>query len=258
MATLDPRQVVLTLERLEARIAVRFPGSGLQGVAGGLVTEARATARQVEAITRPLPVTRLFVGLVILLIAGVGVEMWWLAGGTGAGWLTATGVARLPERIDPLSLAAGLEAMVNLAVLGTLSIWFLINSEARAKRKRALLALHRLRSLAHVIDMHQLTKDPTVILARGRETSVSPSRSMDQFLLTRYLDYCAEMLALTGKLAALYAARTDDAQVIAGVNDIESLCSDLGRKIWQKITILSALDEQSAGAGPGRSTDGPG
>jgi hypothetical protein len=55
------------------------------------------------------------------------------------------------------------------------------------------------------------------------------------------------MLALIGKLAALYAARTQDPQVVAAVNDVESLCTDLGRKIWQKITILSALDERAAG-----------
>lgn len=48
-------------------------------------------------------------------------------------------------------------------------------------------------------------------------------------------------------LAALYAARTQDPQIVAAVNDVEGLCTDLGRKIWQKITILSALDERAAG-----------
>jgi len=243
MITLESSQVVVTLERLEARIAARFPGSGLSGVAGALRQEAETTARHAEAITRPYPVTRLFVGLVILAILALAVELWWL-GGTELNWSSLAQVARVRGAFDPLDLAAGLEAAVNLVILGSLAIWFLINSEARAKRKRALAALHGLRALAHVIDMHQLTKDPTIVMAKGRETAASPSRSMDQFQLTRYLDYCSEMLALIGKLAALYAARTQDAEVIAAVNDIESLCSDLGRKIWQKITILSALQER--------------
>ena len=72
---------------------------------------------------------------------------------------------------------------------------------------------------------------------------------MNEFQLARYLDYCSEMLALTSKLAALYAARSRDSDVIDAVNDVEMLTSDLGRKIWQKITILSQLKQvQDAGA----------
>ncbi len=97
------------------------------------------------------------------------------------------------------------------------------------------------RSLAHVIDMHQLTKDPTLVL--GPRTASSPAREMNRFQLARYLDYCAEMLALTAKLAALYAGESDDPVIVAAVNDIETLTSDLGRKIWQKIMILGQLDE---------------
>jgi hypothetical protein len=52
------------------------------------------------------------------------------------------------------------------------------------------------------------------------------------------------MLALIGKLAALYAERMRDGVVVDAVNDIENLTTSLGRKIWQKITILSALDEK--------------
>ena len=69
---------------------------------------------------------------------------------------------------------------------------------------------------------------------------------MSRFELTRYLDYCAEMLALIGKLAALYAERMRDSVVINAVNDIENLTTGLGRKIWQKITIISALRKATA------------
>ena len=75
----------------------------------------------------------------------------------------------------------------------------------------------------------------------------SPPRLASEFQLACYLDYCSEMLALTAKLAALYAARSRDAEVMDAVNDVEVLTSDLGRKIWQKITILSQLKEADEG-----------
>src|SRR5262249_46309951 len=119
------------------------------------------------------------------------------------------------------------------------------------KRSRALSDLHELRSFAHVIDMHQLSKDPTVILSGApSRTPNSPPREMNQFQLTRYLDYCSEMLALIGKLAALYSEYTRDPAIVEAVHDVETLSTDLGRKIWQKITILSALDETTAPRAP--------
>ena len=56
----------------------------------------------------------------------------------------------------------------------------------------------------------------------------------------------AEMLSLIGKLAALYADGIRDSVVIEAVNDIENLTTGLGRKIWQKITIIGALAESRA------------
>ena len=55
----------------------------------------------------------------------------------------------------------------------------------------------------------------------------------------RYLDYCSEMLSLTGKLAALYMQNMRDPIVIESVNEIEDLTTSLSRKIWQKIMILN-------------------
>jgi len=154
--------------------------------------------------------------------------------------------AEVGRRTDPAGLAQGLDSAVNLLLLAGAAIWFLVTAEARLKRRRTLKALYRLRSFAHVIDMHQLTKDPTAVLGKLPPTASSPERRMSEFELARYLEYCAEMLALTAKLAALYAASTDDEQVMTGVNDVEELASNLGRKIWQKIMILSQLDEGRA------------
>jgi hypothetical protein len=145
--------------------------------------------------------------------------------------------------------AEGVDAVVNLVILAFGGIWFVVTLERRWKRRRVLAYLFEFRSLAHIVDMHQLTKDPTIVLADGPRTGSSPERRMSEFELTRYLDYCAEMLALIAKLAALYAERTQDREVTSGVNEIEDLTGNLGRKIWQKIMIVGHLDERHAAAG---------
>ena len=223
-------RILKTLEQLQARIASRFPDAGLQRVCGALIETARWSIRDAAGLAQPNWLWRIAVGLVIL--AGVGAQIW---------------AARLLHadafREDAASLVQGLEAAVNLLILFGASAWFLITLEERMKRRRALDAFYRLRSMAHIVDMHQLTKDPTIVLQAHQPTAASPARTMTQFELTRYLDYCAEMLALIGKLAALYAEHTRDGVVIDAVNDIENLTSNLGRKIWQKITIISALED---------------
>ena len=61
---------------------------------------------------------------------------------------------------------------------------------------------------------------------------------MSAFELNRYLDYCTEMLSLSGKVAALYIQHFEDPEAVSAVNDLEDLTSGLSRKIWQKIMVL--------------------
>src|SRR5262249_25319826 len=110
--------------------------------------------------------------------------------------------------------------------------------ETRIRRRRALTALHELRVLAHVVDLHQLTKDPDRLFYPERATPSSPPLSMQAFELTRYLDYCSEMLSVIGNLAALYAQQYPDRVVLDAVDTIESLTAAMSTKIWQKITII--------------------
>jgi hypothetical protein len=230
---LDAGKVVDTLDNLWARVSERFPHSGLAEVCGRLVETARRTAPRARRIGRPYLLLRLLV--VIVVLAGAAVEV---AIALRFDW------SNVLRAGDALGMAQGLEATVNLALLSGAAAWFLGSLERRWKQRRVQRALHELRSFCHVIDMHQLTKDPTVVL--GPPTRHSPRREMSNFQLSRYLDYCAEMLALTAKLAALYAGESDDPVIISAVNDIETLASDLGRKIWQKIMILGQLDEARA------------
>jgi hypothetical protein len=135
----------------------------------------------------------------------------------------------------------GVDAAVNEIILLGAASYFLIGWETRRKRKRALRALHVLRSLAHIIDMHQLTKDPERLLAPEKGTPSSPSRSFSKFELARYLDYCSEMLSVISKAAALYVQNFDDPVTLDAVNDVEQLTGSLSQKLWLKIDILERV-----------------
>jgi hypothetical protein len=106
------------------------------------------------------------------------------------------------------------------------------------KRRRALGALHQLRSVVHIVDMHQLTKDPERLMSPQPDTASSPERRMSAPELGRYLDYCSELVSLASKIAALLVQRFDDPVVLGAVNEIETLATGLSGKVGQKITLL--------------------
>jgi len=222
--SLDPAKLLETLARLQARIDERFPGSSLGRVCAELTETARASVAKAARLARPSWPWR--IAVVAIVLGGVWAQV------------AAAKFLHL-ERVEAsANLLEILEAAVNLLIIFGGAIWFLLSIEKRIKRGRALDALHDLRTLAHVIDMHQLTKDPTVVLKGNEPTATSPARTMSRFELNRYLDYCSEMLALIGKLAALYADEMRDSVVMDAVNDIESLTTNLARKMWQKIMLV--------------------
>ena len=226
---LEPAKIILTLERLQARIEERFPDSGLASVCAEVATEARRVATEASTLSRPSWPLR----IAVFALAGFGLVAQFAA----ARYFHFERVGESSE------LLQALEAAVNLLILFGGAVWFLLSLEERIKRRKALDGLYGLAALAHVVDMHQLTKDPTVMLTPHLRTRASPARTMTRFQLTRYLEYCAELLALIGKLAALYGERMRDSVVINVVNDTETLSTNLGRKIWQKIMIIGELTD---------------
>ncbi len=228
---LEPAEIIETARQLERRVNERFPGSGLGRVCGELVRVAGEADSVADALAKPnYPIRAGVTFFIILLVAAV----------VG---LIAGLVKNLRASFENLSdLLQGLEAGVNDLVFIGFAIWFLTRLEARWKRRRALRSLHALRSLAHIIDMHQLTKDPDRLTRRSAEdTESSPRPVMTPFELTRYLDYCSEALALLSKAAALHVQQFDDAETMSAVGEIEDLTDGLSRKIWQKITILDRV-----------------
>jgi hypothetical protein len=130
------------------------------------------------------------------------------------------------------------ESVVNDLVFAAIALVFLWAFPERLERRTLLRLLHRLRSLAHVIDMHQLSKDPEQISPAYVPTSQSVLHGLDGEQLHHYLDYCSEMLSLTAKTAALCAEHSTDGVVLETISYIETLTTDLSNKIWQKIPML--------------------
>jgi hypothetical protein len=225
---LDADAVARTVDLLCRRIDERFPGSGLGRVGRELDRIARQTPQRARAIARPILSLRLGVAFLIVFIATV------LAA-------TVASLRKPKEPLEAFQFIQVLEAGINDIVLVGAGIFFLVTLETRIKRRRALAALRELRAVAHIIDMHQLTKDPEWVLGRGEQTAILPPRRMSRFEVSRYLDYCSEMLSITGKIAALYIQEFDDDVALAAVNEVENLTTGLSRKIWQKLMIVHAM-----------------
>jgi hypothetical protein len=238
---LDPAEIIRTARQLERRVNERFPDSGLGRVCGEIVRATCESESVAAALARPNYAMRGVVALCIVLLFAAIIGLF------------ASLKKNLHPSFDNISdLLQGLEAGVNDLVFIGFAIWFLTRLEARWKRRRALRSLHGLRSLAHIVDMHQLTKDPDRITGRGvPDTESSPKRMMTPFELTRYLDYCSEALALLSKAAALHVQQFDDGETMSAVGEIEDLTDGLSRKIWQKITILDRVMNPDE---PGRKT----
>ena len=139
---------------------------------------------------------------------------------------------------EPADWVPLLESVINDLVFAAIAVVFLWAFPERFERRTLLRLLHRLRSLAHVIDMHQLSKDPEQVMPTYVRTEQSVSHGLDGEQLHHYLDYCSEMLSLVGKTAALCAEESRDNVVLETVSRIETLTVGLSRKIWQKISNL--------------------
>jgi hypothetical protein len=232
--TLQPDRIRDTHRRLHERITARFPTSGLSEVAGELAALVDAAAVRAERIRRPNVVLRV---AIVLLLLGAVAMVGWLALSPGP---AGEGNRTLFELVE-----IGLRANVFLGAV----IVFLITLETRLKRRRALAALHELRALAHVVDMHQVAKSPERLVHANNGNDQNDEATVKTPAdLRRYLNYCNELLAIVSKVAALYVQEFPDAPTVAAVDQVENLCAGLSQKIWQKITTLDQLVEEKAPA----------
>jgi hypothetical protein len=223
---LGAEHVHRTVVALERRVHARVPSRGLHRVALELVemvdrvTTVSVTNRR--RIDTARGVSRVLMVLVVVATAVALV-------------LVARDVTRVGSGIDWVPL---IESTINDLVFAGIALWFLWSFPERVRRGEILQLLYQLRSLAHIIDMHQLTKDPERLRPDYVRTPVSPDPRLSRDELEHYLNYCSELLSLVGKAAALCAEESRDGVVLDTVSTIETLTTDMSRKIWQKISLL--------------------
>lgn len=238
-SALHPEKIVKTACELGLRVAERFPDKGVAKVSAALVELTGKHTLYAERTARKNWFAQALSVLLVLAALGVaGYGLWYLLAFFGL------------EMTDIGSLQ-GLDSVLNIMIVLGAAVWFVLNLETRQRRSRMLARLHELRSIAHVIDMHQLRKDPTAYYRH--QTEHSPNRDLTPSDLMAYLEYCAEMLAIIGKLAGLYMQNMNDAVVIDAANDIENLAGGFSHKIWLKINVLQPQVEakrRTPGLGP--------
>lgn len=222
--SLRPELVADTADVLSRRIRERFPGSGLWDISVDLAVFARGAEELSVSLGKPMWGLRAASLVVAVAVAAAA----------------AFGISLVPVRKDLGGISdfvQGVQSLLQCIVYLAAAIWFVASLEARMKRSRVLRELRRLRSLAHVIDMHQLAKDPSYAVSVSVPTKSSPRRDITGNDLSRYLEYCSEMLAIVAKLAAVYIQRVPDSVCLEVASDIEKLCLGLSQKIWQKLTM---------------------
>ncbi|MGH1441250.1 MAG: hypothetical protein ACRBBR_14125 [Cellvibrionaceae bacterium] len=218
-------EIIKTISCLELRIIERMPDSDIAQVCKELHSTANHAQQRVRTLSTPNKWIRGSVIAVVIVFSSVLIYTlslfeWEFSKPTLAEMIQIT------------------EALINDIILLGAALFFLLTLEQRLQRRSVLQELHQLRSIAHLVDMHQLTKDPSMINSQEQQTEHSPERNMTQFQLQRYLDYCSEMFSLIGKIAALYSERFPDTEIVAAANDIEDLCTGLSRKVWQKLYFI--------------------
>ncbi|MCK4998900.1 MAG: hypothetical protein KAS23_05165 [Anaerohalosphaera sp.] len=229
---LDSQKILNTIGLLKKRIEERFPGGGLGRVCGELRQIALQTDETIETIQQKRYGYRM---LIFMFVSALLV-------------ITYAGLSQLragKENITLIDMVQVLDAGFNVILLIGGAVIFLVSIENRTKRRKVIKAVNELRCLAHVIDSYQLTKDPCYLESNVIRTTHSPERNLNSFQLSRYLDYCSEMLSLVSKVGFLYVQDYHDSAAAESVNDLDDLTNGLSRKIWQKIMTIDKEPETS-------------
>ena len=225
---LDAKKIVETCGVARDQIGDRFPGSSLSKVAEEIHGVSSHAAELSGWLAKPHVPLRAVAGLgiaaVIIIVLSVVLN-----------------VKVQPTFGSIADLLQGSEAAINEVVFLGIAVFFFFSLETRLKRRRVLRAIHVLRSMAHIIDMHQLTKDPERLSGTVPADQPAVRRPQNPAELIRYLDYCSDLLALLSKIAALYVQNFEDPVTLSAVNEVENLTNGLSRKIWQKIMIFDRI-----------------
>jgi hypothetical protein len=231
---LQGKSLAAAASDLYERISAEFPDRWLTKEAEELARDAKSFVEEAESLSKK---GAIFYTIRLLAIAGI------------AAWVGTTSLMLVriwalmkqkPESIDIFQSMQGIDSGIHIAVSAALAIFFVATLESRRKRQIAFNGLNSLLNFAHVIDSHQIDKDPTAFASGMPRRGALLKVPLEPAELLRYLDYCSEMLSLIRRLAALYGQESGDSAITKQVDDIADLTASLSNKIWQKITILNS------------------
>lgn len=232
---IDPDKLAERISQLQQRIKERLGERGLSRICGELGAVATDAKRRTASLQRPIWLLR----LVPVAATALVVYITWALHSSitlvdvSVDKMLTKELQELMRAIRQLLSSAALPIALAVPVPLVFAMFaFIWSLESRWKRRRALRYLHELRSIIHVIDMHQLAKDPEH-LADGSDPD-----HLSGDMLMRYLDYCSELLSLSAKVATLYAESSHDPIVIETVSDLGQITSNLSNKIWQKLNSV--------------------
>lgn len=223
---INPTKLIDSVGKMADRVEEQFPSSGLSAVANEVAAVAEGTVARVAEIKKPRIGLRIGVGIMVLLVL--------------SGPLLFSFLLSFSEEVTNLgdfleATDAGLHMLLVLAG----GIYFLVGMENRMRRNQALDAIAEFRSLTHLVDLHQINKNPGLDSLKPPENDKRTVRSDEA--LASYLDFSGDLLSIVGKLAAYYAQNLSDRVVLDAVNEIETLTCSLSNKLWLKILVLREM-----------------
>jgi hypothetical protein len=203
---LDAAKLTSTAAELAKWIAESFDKASLSRVALGVGAYAHEAVARADSIRRPIWYIRL---TVLALLIG-------------------TAIMACREAIDrPMQdILKFLDETKGAAAWAGGAVLALVTLEFRVRRRRALKAINELRALVHIVDMHQLAKDPVIEDFRANEK---------QTKVEEYLHACSALLAILSKIGEFYIEQFPDPTAISAVNEFEMIATGLSNKIWMKI-----------------------
>ena len=143
---LQEDRIVDTVARLQRRISDRFPGSSLASLCGDLREVAEQASERSAWIGNPIRSLRVagYTTAFVLITFFFGFVVYELQ--------PAPNVQRdVTSKVELTDLISAIEAGINIIILLALAMWFFVGLETRIKRRRAIAAVHELRSLSNVI-----------------------------------------------------------------------------------------------------------
>lgn len=225
------QKIVISLKQLVLRIEERFPGSGLLHLANDITADIEKIPQSIENINHAPKYIGFLKLLVILLIFG-----------TMAGLVSQIEITKDFWTAGVFSQV--FSSLVQLVVYLSVLVIFVFSYEKKIKLKKALSCINSYREFAHLIDLHQLAKDPATFMKDYKPGRASRKNELGKFSMSRYLAYCNELLSLLGKATALYVHNFPDEALMAAADQIEDLTTGLSIRIWQKNSLLN--EEKSA------------